>query len=99
LINYENIINYIGDFIIAGAAFWILAIVTGLGGGDVKLIAAIGLIVGYNSIIFIMCSSYIIGAIVGISLLIMRRKKLVSILPFAPFITISTILCFMVGLK
>ena len=77
-----------------------------LGAGDVKLIAAIGCFVGYQSILIIFAYSYVISAILGIILIKLwlpwyqnrqinhsePKKKLRSErIPMAPGISIATI--------
>lgn len=97
--NYQNTLIYLQAFLISGGIFLFLAIISrgGLGGGDIKLIAFLGLILGLKPILFTIYGSYVVGAIVGIILLILRKKKLVSTVPFAPFITIATIIYITVG--
>ena len=68
-----------------------------MGMGDVKLIAALGLLFGWPDIIIIMLLSFIIGALVSIVLLIVKKKKMTDKVPFGPFIVIATAIVFFFG--
>lgn len=61
-----------------------------MGYGDVKFMLALGLYFGVNKILMISILSFLIGAIVSIILLIIKKNKLNGYVAFGPFITIST---------
>ncbi len=61
-----------------------------LGFGDVKLMGALGLYFGWSSILAISVMSFLIGAVLGIILIITRIKKTSEYIPFGPFIVIAT---------
>ncbi len=60
-----------------------------MGFGDVKFMAAIGAFLGWQSVIFSLMVSSIIGSIVGISLIVMRRREWSSRLPYGPYIAVA----------
>ena len=64
----------------------------GMGFGDVKLMASLGLLFGVKDILVITLLAFLIGAIVGIILLVTKKKDKNSYIPFGPFIVIATIL-------
>lgn len=64
-----------------------------MGLGDVKFVTALGLYFGFTNIIIISIMSFLIGAIIGIILMICRLKKANEYIPFGPFIVISTVVC------
>lgn len=68
-----------------------------MGMGDVKIMAALGLLFGWPDIILIIALSFILGTIVAIPLLIWKRKKITDMLPFGPFIVISAFIIFFFG--
>ena len=53
---------------------------------------ALGLYFGFASTIAISIMSFLIGAIVSIILMIVRKNKMDSYIPFGPFIVCSTII-------
>jgi len=61
-----------------------------LGFGDVKLMGALGLYFGLANILSITAISFLIGAILGIILIIIKIKKSNEYIPFGPFIVIAT---------
>ena len=61
-----------------------------MGFGDVKLMAALGLLLGLSNIIIITLMSFLIGAILSIILLITKIRKTNEYIPFGPFIVIAT---------
>ncbi len=61
-----------------------------LGLGDVKLMGALGLYFGFSNIIIIAMISFLIGAIMGIILIVGKIKKSDEYIPFGPFIVIAT---------
>lgn len=83
-----------------GAIFAIIALIGGMiygkeamGLGDVKFIAVLGLYFGFTNIIIISVMSFLLGAIIGIILLVFRIKKTNEYIPFGPFIVVSTLVC------
>lgn len=61
-----------------------------LGFGDVKLMGALGLYFGVSNILAISAMSFLIGAILGIILIVTKIKKSDEYIPFGPFIVIAT---------
>jgi len=82
--------------LLIGAGFFALqfAVSKGrwIGGGDIRLGAIMGVLLGWPVIIAGLFSSYLIGGIVGMGLLISGRKKLGAHLPFGTFLAIGTII-------
>ncbi len=97
--NLNDIFNYVLAFVMSGVLSIIISLLTNntLGGGDIKLIAILGLIIGLKYIGIVMYGSFFLGAIAGVILMIIRIKKGKSIVPFAPFISITTLLTFIYG--
>lgn len=58
----------------------------GMGGGDVKLMGMLGLFFGFANIIQIFILSFLIGAIISITLLATKIKKWDEYIAFGPFI-------------
>lgn len=79
----------------AGAALFFGAVVLlshgkWMGEGDVKLAALTGLLLGFPNIIVALFLAFFIGAIIGIGLILGRKKRLKSEVPFAPFLVSGT---------
>ncbi len=69
----------------------------GMGLGDLKLAIALGVIFGWPDIVIITAVSFIVGSLISLPLIISKRKKLKSFLPFGPFLAIASILIFLFG--
>ncbi len=103
LYGFSNVaitIDLLFGMLAGGAIFAIIALIGGMiygkeamGLGDVKFIAALGLYFGFTNIIIISVMSFLLGAIVGIILIVFRIKKSNEYIPFGPFIVVSTLVC------
>jgi len=81
----------------AFAIFYLIALLSkaiskkeGFGLGDVKLMAATGLIFGFSDVLIISLLSFLIAAVAIIVLLILKKKKFKDYIAFGPFIAIAT---------
>ncbi len=64
-----------------------------LGGGDIKLYAVIGYVIGWQQVLV----SLFIAAVLGLIGATSTRVKQGAIIPFGPFIAIAALICFYVG--
>jgi len=64
----------------------------GLGLGDVKYMALIGAIVGWQGVLIVLGLASILGSLVGIALGISKRAGLQTALPFGPFLAVAALL-------
>jgi leader peptidase (prepilin peptidase)/N-methyltransferase len=86
-------------FILGGGVFLIIAMVTNgaMGGGDIKLMAVLGLFFGWKLIIMIALISFVIGAVVSLILIAAKVKSRKDFIPFGPFISIAALLVIFYG--
>jgi leader peptidase (prepilin peptidase) / N-methyltransferase len=64
-----------------------------MGLGDVKFMAAIGAFLGWQAVLFsLMVSALIGGFLVGLPLVLLRRRELSSRLPYGPYIALAAAL-------
>lgn len=99
IFNLNNWYSYVLGALIGGGIFLALGYLAlfiykkeGMGFGDVKLMAALGLFFGIKYILVIALLSFVFGAVVGIILISTKQKRIDSYIPFGPFIVISTVL-------
>lgn len=78
-------------FILGGSFFLMVAIVSngGMGGGDIKLMAVLGLWFGWQKLLVLMLVTFISGAFISIILLLLKLKKMKDGIPFGPFIALA----------
>jgi prepilin signal peptidase PulO-like enzyme (type II secretory pathway) len=74
-----------------GAALFFFALIwvskgKWIGGGDVKLGFLAGLVVGFPKILFVLFLAYLIGSVVSLALIALKKKTWKSQIPFGPFI-------------
>ena len=93
----SRIIPYVLGAVIISLPLYILYILSarGFGGGDIKIIAALGLILGFGKIIIAFIISQIILVIYG--LIIRHDKEKRSETALVPFLTIGTVIALALG--
>ena len=87
----------IGLLIGGGLIALIVVLTHGMGEGDIEIAAISGFILGVKSTIFMLFSSFILGGIVGIIILALRKKGRKDEMPFGPYLAIGTILAIFIG--
>jgi leader peptidase (prepilin peptidase)/N-methyltransferase len=89
-------------FLMGGGFLWAIAYFyyairneEGMGGGDIKLLAWLGAVLGWAAIPFIILVSSVIGSIVGLTL-VSQGRGLKTTIPFGPYLAFAAIL-YMIG--
>jgi prepilin signal peptidase PulO-like enzyme (type II secretory pathway) len=72
---------------------------TWMGFGDFKLSILMGLILGWPKILVALFFAFLSGAIVGLILILLKRKTMKSQIPFAPFLVSGTFFAMFFGEK
>jgi leader peptidase (prepilin peptidase) / N-methyltransferase len=60
-----------------------------MGFGDVKFMGAIGAFLGWKAVVFSLMASAMLGSVVGIALIALRRREWSSRLPYGPYIAVA----------
>jgi leader peptidase (prepilin peptidase) / N-methyltransferase len=63
-----------------------------MGLGDVKFMAAIGAFLGWPAVLFSLALSSVIGAAVGVALIILRRRDWSARMPYGPYIAVAAVI-------
>ncbi len=74
---------------LVGGAYKLLRRREGIGQGDYKLLALLGAWTGWQALPFILLLSSVIGAIVGIILILLRRHSMQKPIPFGPYLCLA----------
>lgn len=72
--------------------YYLLTKQEGMGGGDIKLLAWIGALLGWKAIPFVIMSSAIIGSVVGLIAARKQKAGLKTVIPFGPYLALGAIL-------
>jgi len=84
----------------AGIFFAALIFITkgrGMGGGDMKLAAALGFVFGWPDILLVAILSFIIGSVFGIGAILLKKERLKSHIAFGPFLAFAGLIVFFFG--
>ena len=77
--------------------FLVLALFKTMGFGDVKLMAAVGLLLGYKGVLLAAFFGIVIGSIAAIVMKLRKTKGWKSEIPFGPYLCIGTYLSMLWG--
>lgn len=95
-----GVANMLLGGLIAGSIPAILVIISKekwMGAGDIKLGFLLGAMVGYPEALFLLFSSFVLGSIVGIILMGIKKKEIKDSVPFAPFLVLSGLITIIWG--
>jgi len=84
-----TLVSSLMGLISAAAPLLALAVVSrgGMGGGDIKLAAVIGLCLGWPNGLFAVIMGCLLAGLAGIALLLTRVKSRKDVIPFGPFLS------------
>jgi leader peptidase (prepilin peptidase)/N-methyltransferase len=108
LVNVNGIFAPLQDAVIGAAAgylilwsiYWLFKLVTGkegMGYGDFKLLAALGAWMGWKMLLPIVLISSVVGAVVGVVLMILARRGRDIPIPFGPYLAAAGFITLLVG--
>jgi len=85
--------------IVGFAPFYLIALARkgGMGGGDVKLAAFIGLATGFPSVIVALLIAILAGGATALALVLTRAKGLKSYIPYGPFLVVGGLVALIYG--
>lgn len=86
-----------------GLAFFggIIVLSTGraMGVGDLKLVIALGLLFGWPDVVLVMMSSFVIGSVVSLGLMLRGSRTMKDAVPFGPFLVLGSAFVFFFGFQ
>lgn len=96
---YANYYSFLLQHIATGVVLFLLFLAIylatkgrGIGGGDVKLVFPIGLLLGVKPSIIFLYVSFFTGAIVSLMLLATKKRHMKDAIPFGPFLAFGVII-------
>jgi leader peptidase (prepilin peptidase)/N-methyltransferase len=108
LLNINGMFVPLPDAVIGAAAgylalwsvYWLFKLATGkegMGYGDFKLLAALGAWLGWKMLPTIILLSSVVGALVGISLIVFARRERGNPIPFGPYLAAAGLIALLYG--
>ena len=94
------VIGAVAGYLILWSIYWLFKLVTGkegMGYGDFKLLAAIGAWFGWQLLPAVILLSSVLGAAIGIGLIVFTKRGREVPMPFGPFLAISGITALFLG--
>lgn len=94
------VIGAVLGYLILWAVYWAFKIATGkegMGYGDFKLLAAIGAWFGWQLLPAVILLSSVLGAVIGIALILFKGKSGGTAIPFGPFLALGGIAALFFG--
>ena len=100
--NVSIILNSVSAAMIAAGFFLFIVLISKgkwMGIGDIKLAFLMGLLLGFPNILIALFLSFLIGAIIGVGLILAKNKNFKSEIPFGPFLVTGTFMALFWGEK
>ncbi len=94
------VIGAILGYLILWSVYWVFKLVTGkegMGYGDFKLLGAIGAWFGWQMLPAVILLSSVVGAVIGIGLIVFKGKGGGTAIPFGPFLALGGIAALFFG--
>jgi leader peptidase (prepilin peptidase) / N-methyltransferase len=96
----EAVIGAASGYLILWSIYWLFKLATGkegMGYGDFKLLGALGAWFGWKMLLPIVLLSSVVGAVVGIALLILARRGRDIPIPFGPYLATAGFIALVYG--
>ncbi|MDH0174389.1 A24 family peptidase [Aeromonas dhakensis] len=88
----DAVIGAMAGYLVLWSLYWAFKLLTGkegMGYGDFKLLAALGAWLGWQTLPIVLLLSSLVGAIIGISLILLRNHHQGKPIPFGPYLALA----------
>ncbi|WP_439841784.1 prepilin peptidase [Aeromonas taiwanensis] len=88
----DAVIGAMAGYLVLWSLYWSFKLLTGkegMGYGDFKLLAALGAWLGWQALPIILLLSSLVGAVIGITLIALRKHHQGNPIPFGPYLAIA----------
>jgi leader peptidase (prepilin peptidase)/N-methyltransferase len=79
-----------GGLLLVAAAYTLITGRSGMGGGDIKLLAMIGAYTGWQGVLFTILAASLAGSVVGLIVMLIKSGSLKTQIPFGPFLSAAS---------
>jgi leader peptidase (prepilin peptidase)/N-methyltransferase len=96
----DAVVGAAAGYLVLWSVYWLFKLVTGkegMGYGDFKLLAALGAWLGWQMLPTIILLSSVVGAIVGISLIVFAKRGRDKPIPFGPYLAAAGLIALFYG--
>jgi leader peptidase (prepilin peptidase)/N-methyltransferase len=96
----DAVIGAAAGYLVLWSVYWLFKLVTGkegMGYGDFKLLAALGAWLGWQMLPTIILLSSVVGALVGISLIVFAKRGRDKPIPFGPYLAAAGLIALLYG--
>ena len=96
----DAVIGAAAGYLVLWAVYWLFKLATGkegMGYGDFKLLAALGAWLGWAMLPTIILLSSVVGALVGISLIVFAKRGRDKPIPFGPYLAAAGLIALLYG--
>lgn len=98
IIDPAHLFDYVLGFFIVSGIFLIIYFITkgrGIGGGDIKLMAAAGLLLGWQGVLLALVIGSVAGSMIHLALMKIRNKD--RVLAFGPYLSFGIFIAMLYG--
>lgn len=88
----DAVIGAMAGYLVLWTLYWAFKLLTGkegMGYGDFKLLAALGAWLGWQALPIVLLLSSLVGAVIGIGLILLRNHHQGKPIPFGPYLAIA----------
>ena len=96
----DAVIGAAAGYLVLWSIYWLFKLTTGkegMGYGDFKLLAALGAWMGWKALLPIVLLSSLVGAVVGIALIVLARRGREIPIPFGPYLAAAGMIVMLAG--
>lgn len=100
----KDFLNFLLGAVIGGGVISLIIIITkillkkeGMGWGDAEICLVVGMFLGVKLTLAMFFIAFVLGGIIGIILLLMKKNKRTDAIPFGPYIVIASIIVIYFG--
>jgi leader peptidase (prepilin peptidase)/N-methyltransferase len=88
-------------FLAGGGLLFLIAVVSrgGMGGGDIKLAAVLGLLLGWKQLLVALFLAFAMGGIAGLAMIVFKVARLKEPVPFGPYLALGAVSAALLGDK
>ncbi|MDN5317988.1 MAG: leader peptidase (prepilin peptidase) / N-methyltransferase [Thermoanaerobacterium sp.] len=97
IMHIQEFLNYIYGFLLAAIVMLIFVLPGWMGGGDLKLSAFIGFVLGFKLTLIFLFFSFVIGGLVSEIQIVFAKKSIKEYVPFVPYLAFGSIISILFG--